>query len=213
MGPATASLEESTVVVVDDDDQVRQALSSLFRSLGSDVVTLASAAELQQYVFPDRTCCVILDVRLRGASGLDAQALMVARGNPVPVIFITGHGDIPMTVTAMKAGAEHFLAKPFREQELLDAVHAALTKDAARRARDRQAEGVRVRYESLTPREREVMAKVSAGWLNKQIADQLGISEITVKIHRAQVMRKMEADSLAMLVVQAQQLGICPIQI
>jgi FixJ family two-component response regulator len=207
------SFEDSTVVVVDDDEQVRQALSSLFRSLGAEVSALASASELQQYRFPDRPCCVILDVRLRGASGLDAQALLVERGNPVPVIFITGHGDIPMTVTAMKAGAEHFLAKPFREQELLDAVNAALNKDASRRARERQAAAVRARYDSLTPREREVMALVSAGCLNKQIADQLDISEITVKIHRAQVMRKMEADSLAMLVVQAQQLGICPIQL
>jgi len=212
MGVAGTSFEESCVVVVDDDEKVRAALSSLFRSLGAEVAALSSAAELEQFQFPQRPTCVILDVRLRGASGLDAQALLVRRGNPVPVIFITGHGDIPMTVTAMKAGAEHFLAKPFREQELLDAVIAALDKDAARRAREQQVVAVRARYDTLTPREREVMSLVSAGCLNKQIADQLDISEITVKIHRAQVMRKMEADSLAMLVVLAQQLGVCPIQ-
>ncbi len=212
MGVAGTSFEDSCVVVVDDDEKVRAALSSLFRSLGAEVAVLSSAAELEQFQFPDRPACIILDVRLRGASGLDAQALLVRRGNPVPVIFITGHGDIPMTVTAMKAGAEHFLAKPFREQELLDAVIAALDKDAARRARDQQVVSVRARYDTLTPREREVMTLVSAGCLNKQIADQLDISEITVKIHRAQVMRKMEADSLAKLVVLAQQLGVCPIQ-
>ena len=197
------------VLIVDDDAMLRGALERLFRSIGTRVALFASAAELLAFAFPDVPTCLLLDVRLRGQSGLDLQTRLSQLGVQVPIIFMTGYGDIPMTVAAMKAGAEDFLAKPFREQDLLDAVTAALAKDERRRSGTRKLDELRTHYRSLTPREAEVMRMVVSGMLNKQIAAELGISEITVKIHRGQAMRKMKARTFAELVLMAQQLGIC----
>ncbi|MBF6989481.1 MULTISPECIES: response regulator transcription factor [Cupriavidus] len=197
------------VLIVDDDAALRGALENLFRSVGMRVALFASAAELLAFAFPDAPTCLLLDVRLRGQSGLDLQTRLSQIGIPVPIIFMTGYGDIPMTVAAMKAGAEDFLAKPFREQDLLDAVTAALEKDEQRRRGMRKLDELRANYQGLTPREAEVMCLVVAGRLNKQIAGELGISEITVKIHRGQAMRKMKAHTFAELVLMAQRLGIC----
>jgi FixJ family two-component response regulator len=196
-----------TVIVVDDDAGMREALDSLLRSVGFEVVQFGSAAELLGARFPDGPGCLILDLRLPGQSGLDLQDKLAALPSCPPVIFVTGHGDIPMTVRAMKAGAVEFLSKPFRDQELLDAVHLAVERDRRRRREEEAAEGLRERFEALTPREREVMALVAAGRLNKQIAGAMGLSEITVKVHRGQVMRKMGARSLADLVRMADRLN------
>ena len=197
------------VLIVDDDAMLRGALENLFRSVGMRVALFASAAELLEFAFPDAPTCLLLDVRLRGHSGLDLQTRLSELGIQVPIIFMTGHGDIPMTVAAMKAGAEDFLAKPFREQDLLDAVAAALQKDQRRRHGMHKLDELRASYQSLTPREAEVMRMVVSGLLNKQIASELSISEVTVKIHRGQAMRKMKARTFAELVLMAQQLGIC----
>ncbi|MCY1253399.1 Response regulator protein TmoT [compost metagenome] len=197
------------VLIVDDDAMLRGALENLFRSVGMRVALFASAAELLEFAFPDAPTCLLLDVRLRGQSGLDLQTRLSELGIQVPIIFMTGHGDIPMTVAAMKAGAEDFLAKPFREQDLLDAVAAALQKDQRRRHGMHKLDELRASYQSLTPREAEVMRMVVSGLLNKQIASELSISEVTVKIHRGQAMRKMKARTFAELVLMAQQLGIC----
>lgn len=207
----TSASDDATVLVVDDDAALRRALGSLFRSVGLKVALFASAGELLATPFPDTPCCLLLDVRLRGQSGLDLQARLGHLGVHIPIIFMTGYGDIAMTVAAMKAGAEDFMPKPFRDQDLLDAVAAALEKDRLRREGLRQREALRDCYQSLTPREGEVMGLAVAGLLNKQIAAQIGISEVTVKIHRGQAMRKMKARTFAELVLMAQQLGLCKV--
>ncbi|MPW23139.1 response regulator [Paraburkholderia sp. CNPSo 3157] len=208
-GPAGAGGHmEEMVLVVDDDEAVRTSLSSLLRSIGVHVALFASAAELLEFRLPDVPCCLLLDVRLRGPSGLDLQAKLGKMDIHIPIIFMTGFGDIPMTVAAMKAGAEDFMPKPFRDQDLLDAVRAALDKDRVRRQNLQKIDEIHANYLTLTPRESEVMGLVVAGLLNKQIGGEIGISEVTVKIHRKQAMRKMKARTFADLVVMAQQLGI-----
>jgi FixJ family two-component response regulator len=197
-----------TVFVIDDDTAVREALQSLLRSVGLRVATFASAREFLTSQRPDAPACLVLDVRLPGLSGLDLQRELAAVEIVLPIIFITGHGDIPMSVQAMKAGAVEFLTKPFRDQDLLDAIAQALEQDRAARAQRAGLAELRERYEQLTPREREVMGLVVSGLLNKQIAAELGVSEITIKVHRGQVMQKMGAESLADLVRMADKLGI-----
>jgi FixJ family two-component response regulator len=196
------------VFVVDDDSSVREALTDLITSVGLLVEAFKSAREFLEHRRGDAPACLVLDVRLPGLSGLDLQRELVRTEAPIPIIFITGHGDIPMSVRAIKEGAVEFLAKPFRDQDLLDAIQHALEIDrAARQERSLVAE-VRRRYESLTKREREVMRLVVSGLLNKQIAGELGSSEVTVKMHRGQVMRKMKAESLVQLVRMAEKIGI-----
>jgi FixJ family two-component response regulator len=199
---------EPTVFIVDDDAQMRESLNNLIRSVGLRVELFASAQAFVQSRHPDAPSCLVLDVRMPGLSGLDLQKQASDAGLEIPIIFITGHGDIPMSVRAMKAGAVEFLTKPFRDQDLLDAIQQALER--SRKAREQQAatEELRRRFALLTPREREVMERVVAGLLNKQIGAELGTSETTVKIHRHQVMEKMGADSLPELVRMADRLGI-----
>ena len=199
---------EPVVFVVDDDKSMREALKGLFRSVGLRVKVFGSTVELMRSTLPNVASCLVLDVRLPEVSGLDFQVELAAVGIYIPIIFMTGHGDIPMTVQAMKAGAVDFLTKPFRHQEMIDAVNRALAVDRKRRAEYETVSKFRRLYESLTAREREVLALVSAGLRNKRIAADLGISEITVKIHRVHIMRKMRARSLADLVRIADVLGI-----
>ena len=200
---------QQIVFVIDDDVSVREGLSALFRSVGLQVKTFASAAEfLQSGQLPDSPSCMVLDVRLPGLSGLDFQAELAKANIQIPIVFITGHGDIPMTVRAMKAGAVEFLPKPFRDQDMLDAVQAGLERDRDRRKRAGDTSKLKASYDVLTPREREIMALVTAGLMNKQIAGEIGVSEVTVKLHRGNVMRKMGAKSLAELVRMADALGI-----
>jgi FixJ family two-component response regulator len=196
------------VYVVDDDPSIREALTSLIRSVGLRVETFGSARDFLTHPPPDAPGCLVLDVRLPGLSGLDLQHELAAAEISLPIIFITGHGDIPMTVQAMKAGAVEFLPKPFRDQELLDAIAQAIERDRVERPQRAELAALRRRYRSLTPREREVMQWVVAGRLNKQIAADLGTSEITIKLHRGQVMHKMQAESVAALVRMAAILGL-----
>jgi FixJ family two-component response regulator len=204
-----AQSEEDTVVcVVDDDVHVRDGLSNLFRSVGLPVALFSSAVEFLEKGPPAGGSCVVLDVRLPGLSGLDFQTELARRKIDLPIVFITGHGDIPMSVRAMKAGAVEFLTKPVREQDLLDAVRIALDRDRDRRRSESQLADLRARSEQLTAREREVVALVTAGHMNKQTAAEIGISEITVKVHRHNAMKKLGAKSLAELVRMADVLGI-----
>jgi FixJ family two-component response regulator len=203
--------DRAAVFVVDDDASMRRALDSLFRSVGLDVYLYASAQEFMRATRADVPGCLVLDVRLPGMSGLTFQQELGKAGIALPVIFITGHGDVPMTVRAMKAGAADFLTKPFEEQALLDAVDAAIERDRARRLDSARVAGLGVLYGTLTEREREVMKFVVAGWANKQIAAELGLSLVTVKVHRGQVMRKMLAKSVPELVRMADGLGLPPL--
>ncbi len=203
-----ASAEEPIVFVIDDDASVREALRNLFRSVGLRVEVFGSASEFLQSKLPDIPGCLILDIRLPRVSGLDFQAELADAGIHIPIIFMTGHGDIPMSVRAMKAGAVDFLTKPFRDQDMLDAVTTAIERDRNSRHEAKTLSNLQALLATLTPREREVMALVTAGLMNKQIAAEIGIAEITVKIHRGHIMKKMAAKSLADLVRMAQTLGI-----
>ena len=203
-----APINEKQVFVIDDDADIRSSLSSLLRSVGLQATTFSSAAEFLSSHKPDVPSCLVLDVRLPGVSGIEFQAELAKANIGLPIIFITGHGDIPMTVRAMKAGAIEFLTKPVREQELLDAVRVGLDRDSERREREQALSGLVSAYETLTAREKEVFPLVTTGLMNKQIAGKLGIAEITVKVHRGNVMRKMGARSRADLVRMADLLGI-----
>lgn len=196
------------VFVIDDDADLREALSSLFRSVGLQVKAFATAPEFLQIKLPEGPTCLVLDVRLPGLSGLDFQAELTRAKIDIPIVFMTGHGDIPMTVRAMKAGAVEFLPKPFRDQDMLDAVQTGLERDRRRRKDASETAKLRADFDTLTAREQEIMGLVASGLMNKQIAGQLGVSEITVKVHRGSVMRKMNARSLADLVRMADALGV-----
>jgi FixJ family two-component response regulator len=200
--------QQPVVFVIDDDESVRGALARLLRSVGLQTEVFGSAAEFLQSKLPDVPSCLVLDVRLPGQSGLDFQAELAKANIRIPIIFISGHGDIPMTVRAMKGGAVDFLAKPFRDQDMLDAVATAIDRDRERRDSEKLTAGLKTIFESMTPREQEVMMLVSSGLMNKQVAAQMGLAEITVKIHRGHVMKKMGARSLADLVRMADLLGV-----
>ena len=204
----SASTKEPIVFVVEDDASVRRALTNLFQSVGLEVELFGSASEMLENKLPDVASCLVLDVRLPGLSGLDFQAELAKAKIHIPIIFMSGHGDIPMTVKAMKGGAVDFLTKPFRDQEMLDAVLAAIEQDRKRRESDRKIADFQALLETLTPREREIFSMVSSGLMNKQIAAELGLAEITVKIHRGHIMKKMGAKSLLDLVMKAETLGI-----
>jgi FixJ family two-component response regulator len=205
---STETAREPIVFVIDDDESMRRALTNLFQSVGLEVEVFGSASEMLQGKVPDVASCLVLDIRLPGLSGLDFQTELAKANIHIPIIFMTGHGDIPMTVRAMKGGAVDFLTKPFRDQEMLDAVVTAIERDRKRRDADKILANLQTHFEALTPREREILALVSSGLMNKQIAAELGLAEITVKIHRGHVMKKMGAKSLADLLKKAETLGI-----
>ena len=204
------SAANSTVLVIDDDPNVRASVGRLLRSLGLDVQLFASIADFLGSDPPDGPTCLVLDVRLPGQSGLDFQRELAAANRELPIIFITGHGDIPMSVQAMKGGAIEFLTKPFRDQELLDAIQLGLSRDRARRESEKALAALRERFESLSPREREIMIQVAHGRLSKQIAGDIGIAEATVKVHRSRLMHKMKARSLPELSRMADKLKLVP---
>ena len=204
------SQTDDTVFVVDDDASIREALAGLIRSVGLRVEVFAACQDFLSRPLPDVPSCLILDVRLPGLSGLDLQRQLSESGNRIPVIFMTGYGNIPMSVRAMKAGAVEFLTKPFRDKDLLDAIQMAIERDRQRRLEDQEVSDLQQRFALLTPREQEVMGWVISGKLNKQIAGEIGTSEITVKVHRGNVMRKMGADSVADLVRMAARIGLVP---
>jgi FixJ family two-component response regulator len=206
--PEPARAREPLVFIVEDDELMRRALSNLFQSVGLEVEMFGSASEMLQTKLPDIASCLVLDIRLPGLSGLDFQAELARANIHIPIIFMTGHGDIPMTVRAMKGGAVDFLTKPFRDQDMLDAVTVAIERDRKRREADKIVAVLQTHFETLTPREREILALVSSGLMNKQIAAELGLAEITVKIHRGHIMKKMGARSLADLLRKAETLGI-----
>jgi FixJ family two-component response regulator len=202
------SAREPLVLIVEDDELMRDALSNLFASIGLGVEVFGSATEMLQSTLPDVASCLVLDIRLPGMSGLDFQGELAKANIHIPVIFMTGHGDIPMSVRAMKGGAVDFLTKPFRDQDMLDAVTVAIERDRKRRDADRIVANLQTHFQTLTPREREILAFVSSGLMNKQIAAELGLAEITVKIHRGHIMKKMDAKSLADLLRKAETLGV-----
>lgn len=202
--------DQPIVFIVDDDASMRRALTNLFESVGLKVEAFGSAPQLLQAKPPEVPSCLVLDIRLPGASGLDLQSDLAKANIQTPVIFITGHGDIPMTVRAMKSGAIDFLTKPVRDQDILDAVQAAIERDRKRRDLNKTVSSVKSRFETLSSRERDVLSLVTSGLMNKQVAAQLGLAEITVKIYRGQIMRKMGAKSLADLVRMSEALGIRP---
>ena len=204
----TEPIRESVVFIIDDDLSMRRALINLFQSVGLEVEAFGSASELLKNKLPEVASCLVLDIRLPGSSGLDLQTELAKANICIPIIFITGHGDIPMTVRAMKGGAVDFLTKPFRDQDLLDAVVSAIDKDRRRRETDKTRAHLQALFETLSSREREVLAFVAGVLMNKQIAAELGLAEITVKIHRGHIMRKMGARSLADLIRMAESLGI-----
>jgi FixJ family two-component response regulator len=201
---------KSTVLVIDDDPDVRDSVGRLLRSLGIDVQLFASIADFLNSVPPDCPTCLVLDVRLPGQSGLDLQRELTQANREIPIIFITGHGDIPMSVQAMKGGAIEFLTKPFRDQDLLDAIQVGLSRDRARREDEKELVALRQRFGSLSPREREIVIQVARGRLSKQIAYDIGIAEATVKVHRSRAMRKMKAGSLPELGRMADKLKLVP---
>ena len=203
-----SSAREAIVFVVEDDASMCRALSNLFQSVGLQVAVFGAASEMLQSKLPDVASCLVLDVRLPGLSGLDFQTELAKANIHIPIIFMTGHGDIPMTVRAMKGGAVDFLTKPFRDQDMLDAVVKAIERDRERREGDRIVADLQALFETLSTREREVLALVSSGLMNKQIAAELGLAEITVKIHRGRIMKKMGARSLADLLRKAETLGV-----
>jgi FixJ family two-component response regulator len=215
-GPASAKepvkepVREPIVFVIDDDVSMRRALTNLFQSVGLEVDAFGSASELLKNKLPEVASCLVLDIRLPGLSGLDLQAELAKANIHIPIIFITGHGDIPMTVRAMKGGAVDFLTKPFRDQDLLDAVVSAIDKDRRRRENDKTVADLQALFDTLSSREREVLALVAAGLMNKQIAAELNLAEITVKIYRGHIMKKMHAKSLADLIRMTEALGIRP---
>jgi FixJ family two-component response regulator len=203
-----ASAKQPIVFVIDDDASMRRALTNLFQSVGLDVESFGSAPEMLQSKLPDVASCLVLDIRLPGVSGLDFQTELAKANIHIPIIFMTGHGDIPMTVRAMKGGAVDFLTKPFRDQDMLDAALAAIERDRNRREAEKIVANVQALFETLTSREREILALVASGLMNKQVAAEIGLAEITVKIHRGHIMKKMRARSLADLIRMAETLGI-----
>jgi FixJ family two-component response regulator len=205
---AQPSADDPIVLIVDDDPSMRRALTNLFQSVGLRVEAFGSAAEIMEVKPPVVPSCLVLDIRLPGSSGFDLQADLAKANIHTPIIFITGHGDIPMTVRAMKSGAIDFLTKPVRDQDMLDAVQAAIERDRRRRDAEKSVAGVRSRFEGLTPRQRDILALIASGLMNKQVAAELGLAEITVKIYRGKIMRKMGAKSLADLVRMTETLGV-----